>query len=297
MGWWRSSRHATIAARVATVSDRPAISALVANAWWRHGTPALEDQVALLHKGVSIVAFVRDQCIGMLGFSLRDPAGEPIEKWADLASVALSGGRAPAKTLKTLLEAAFGELRARDVTGLVCLTNESWLRAALSEVRFTELDRVVGYARSTRSLPLPVAASPANVRQARARDGDVVLALNSASFAPIWRYDSSTILSWLITADHAVLAEAGEEPAGFALTTGSRDSEFAQLVRVATAPRFQGRGIGRQLVVDAIHYASGIGASGLSLNTQASNAISRHLYEGLGFRLTGHTVGVMVYKP
>jgi ribosomal protein S18 acetylase RimI-like enzyme len=122
----------------------------------------------------------------------------------------------------------------------------------------------------------------------------VVLALNSAAFAPIWRYDSSTILSWLLTADHAVLAETEAGPAGFGLTTGSRDSEFAQLVRVAIAPPFQGRGLGRQVVVDAIRYAQDIGAGGLCLNTQASNSISRHLYERLGFRLTGQTVGVLV---
>jgi len=48
------------------------------------------------------------------------------------------------------------------------------------------------------------------------------------------------------------------------------------------------------VVVDAINYAAEVGASGLSLNTQASNTISRHLYEGLGFRLTGQTVRVLV---
>jgi ribosomal protein S18 acetylase RimI-like enzyme len=296
MGWWRSSRNAVITARRATASDRPATLALVSDAWWRHGTPALEDQTALLHSGVSSIAFLRDQCVGFLGLSVREPAGEPPEIWADLASVAISSGRAPAQTLQALLEAALGELRAGRVTGLVCLTNGDWLQGALSEVGFVELDRVIGYARSGYLLPLPRAEGPARVRPARSVEGDVVLALNSAAFAPIWRYDSSTILSWLLTAEHPVVAESGAEPAGFALTTGSRDSEFAQLVRVAIAPGFQGRGIGRQMVVDAIHYAFEIGAGGLSLNTQASNTISRHLYEGLGFRPTNQSMSVMVSR-
>jgi [ribosomal protein S18]-alanine N-acetyltransferase len=297
MGWWRTSRNAAIIARQATAADRPAALTLLTDAWWRHGTPALEDQTALLHGGASSIAFVRDQCVGFLGFSVREPAGEPVERWADVASVAISGGRAPVKTLRALLDAALGELRARSVTGLVCLTNGDWLQAALSEVGFLELDRVIGYARSGHLLPLPKVTGPARVRPARSVESDVVLALNSAAFAPIWRYDSSTILSWLLTADYSVLAESEAEPAGFALTTGSRDGALAQLVRVAIAPRFQGRGIGRQMVVDAIHYASHIGAGGLCLNTQASNTTSRHLYEGLGFRSTGQTVSVMVYKP
>jgi ribosomal protein S18 acetylase RimI-like enzyme len=297
MGWWRRSRHPAVAARQATATDRPAAAALLAGAWWHHGALAQEDQIALLRTGISTIAFVRDQCAGLLGFSVREPAGEPLEKWADLASVAISTGRTPVTTLRVLFDAALGELRARSVTGLICLTSDDWLRSALAELGFLEADRVIGYARSGNLLPPPVSPGPARVRPARSLEGDVVLALNSVAFAPIWRYDSSTILSWLLTADHSVLAESGAEPAGFALTTGSRDSELAQLVRVAIAPAFQGLGIGRQMVVDAIHYAYGIGAGGLSLNTQASNTVSRHLYEGLGFRLTGQTASVMTFSP
>jgi ribosomal protein S18 acetylase RimI-like enzyme len=296
MGWWRSSRNAAITARLASALDRSAALALLSDAWWRHGTGALEDQIALLQTGLSSIAFARDQCVGFLGFFVREPAGEPVEIWADVASTAVSSGRPPAKILQALLDASLAALSARGVTGLVCLTNGDWLQGALLEVGFVELDRVIGYARSGRLPLLPQPAGPARVRPARAEEGDAVLALNSAAFAPIWRYDSSTILSWLLTADHAVLAESEAEPAGFALTTGSRDSEFAQLVRIAIAPRFQGLGIGRQLVIDALHYAARVGAGGLSLNTQASNTISRNLYEALGFRPTNQAVSVMVCR-
>jgi len=294
MRWWRSARDGVITARQATAEDRNAVLDLLTYAWWRHGASALEDQVALLHGGASTVAFARSRCVGWLGFSLREPAGDPVERWADVSSVAISGEHLPAKTLRTLVDMALGELGVRRVTGLVCLTSENWLREALSELQFDEVDRVIGYARAGR-LSLPSgSAGPARLRPARASEGEVVLALNSAAFAPIWRYDSSTILSWLLTADHAVLAETGAGPAGFGLTNCSRDSEFAQLVRVAIAPPFQGCGMGRQMVLDALHYAQGSGAAGLCLNTQASNSVSRHLYEQLGFRLTGQAVSVFV---
>ena len=35
--------------------------------------------------------------------------------------------------------------------------------------------------------------------------------------------------------------------------------------------------------------------TGLALNTQASNLVSRRLYESLGFRPTGQALSVMVY--
>jgi ribosomal protein S18 acetylase RimI-like enzyme len=294
MGWWRSSRDGAIAARQAAVGDRQAVSELLAQAWWRHGASALEDQLALLQGGAGVVAFARDQCVGWLGLSVREPTGDPVERWADVVSVAISGGRSPKKALQALFDTAHGTMSARGVTGIVCLTSENWMRESLTELRFFELDRVIGYARAGRLPSPPATASPARLRPARSSEGEVVLGLNSAAFAPIWRYDSSVILSWLLTADHAVLAETEAKPAGFGLTTASRDSEYAQLVRIAIAPQLQGRGIGRQVVVDAIHYAGESGAGGLSLNTQASNMISRRLYEGLGFRLTGHTLNVLV---
>jgi ribosomal protein S18 acetylase RimI-like enzyme len=294
MRWWRSARDGVISARQATAEDRQAVSEVLTNAWWRHGAPALEDQIALLRGGASTVAFVRSQCVGWLGFSLREPAGDPLERWADVASLAISGDRSPKRTLQILVDTALGELSARRVTGLVCLTGEEWLRESLSELQFREVDRVIGYARTGRASLPPEGARPARLRSARSTDGEVVLALNSAAFAPIWRYDASTILSWLLTADHAVLAETGTGPAGFGLTTCSRDSEFAQLVRVAIAPPFQRCGMGRQVVVDAIRYAQEIGSAGLCLNTQASNSVSRRLYERLGFQRTGQAVSVFV---
>ena len=83
--------------------------------------------------------------------------------------------------------------------------------------------------------------------------------------------------------------------AGFALTSINVETEYAYLIRLATLPAFQGRGVGKQLVADALEYARTTRASGLALNTQASNAVSRRLYESLGFRPTGQALSVMVY--
>ena len=82
---------------------------------------------------------------------------------------------------------------------------------------------------------------------------------------------------------------------GFALTSLNPENEYAYLIRLAILPAYRERGIGKQLVVDALEYARAAGATGLALNTQASNLVSRRLYESLGFRPTGQTLSVMVY--
>ncbi len=161
-----------------------------------------------------------------------------------------------------------------------------------------------GSRQRTRSSPtrIPTVAgccptqAPAVIRPARPTDADAVLEINALAFGPFWQYDDSVVLGWLLTSDRSVLAEVDGRPAAFSITTTGLSGSYAHLIRVATAPSYQGQGIGRQLVTDAIHFARGVKAPGLALNTQASNRISRSLYESLGFRQTGHALAVMVYR-
>ena len=104
------------------------------------------------------------------------------------------------------------------------------------------------------------------------------------------------MLGWVLASDRAVVAEVEGRTVGFAVTTLGLKGNYAHLIRVATHPDYRGRGIGRQLVVDAIRFSREAEAPGLALNTQASNRISRSLYESLGFRQTGHVLAAMVYR-
>jgi ribosomal protein S18 acetylase RimI-like enzyme len=293
MSWWRSLRSGVLTARTASAADRPAVSALLASAWRRHGITALEEQIALLNGGASAVAFAGPDMIGFLGLFIREPAGDPEETWADVAMAASAGQVAPAKTMSRMLQAVMPVLRVRRVTALAALADGSWLNTALSENGFVEVDQVVSYARRN-SRHLPEAAHPATLRPAGPADTDAVLEINAAAFEPLWRYDPATIITWLTTAEHAVIAELGGRPVGFSLTANPLHGDYAQLIRVATHPSVQGRGIGRQLVADTIRFAEENGCSGICLNTQASNGIARELYRSLDFRPTPAPLTVLV---
>jgi ribosomal-protein-alanine N-acetyltransferase len=290
---WRGKGE-KLTVRAGAPGDRPALALLLAHTWRRHGILAVEEQVALLSNGLSMFAFAEDEAVGFLGLSLRGSAGQPPEAWVDMPLIAVASDRPAAGVLQRLCEGAAAGLLARRATGLVCLAHEAWLVEGLAHAHFRELDRVLSYARSSRA-PLPEAAAGCTLRRAGAAEAQAILDLNAAAFEPLWRYDERTMLSWLLTADHAVLAEDADRPVGFALTTLSSVSGHAQLIRVATHPAAQRQGIGRQLVVDAIRYAWDAGAAGVSLNTQASNTAARFLYEGLEFRLTGGALAVMAH--
>jgi ribosomal protein S18 acetylase RimI-like enzyme len=294
MSWWWNSRDETFAARLAQPADRPALSALLADTWRRQGPLAVEEQAALLRNGLSAIAMARKAAVGFLGFSARTPAGLPAETWADLALVAVAADRPVGKVLESLLSLALAALRGQGVTGLACLAGEGWLRDGLLAADFVQVDRVVGYAHNFARTVLP-ALSAASLRTAGAADFEAVLAVNAEAFDPFWRYGDATILSWLLTSDHATLAEVDGQVTGFALTSHNPENEYAYLIRLATLPTYRDRGIGKQLVTDALDYARAVGAVGLALNTQASNLVSRGLYESLGFRPTGQALSVMVY--
>ncbi len=293
MSWWRDLRDGVLTARPASASDRPAVSALLAGAWRRHGINALEEQVALLNGGASAVAFSGTDMIGFLGLLVRLPTGAPPEIWADVAMAACAGQTSPGKVMARLLEAVTPALQAQRVTGLTALTESAWLMGALGENGFVETDRVISYARRN-GHRRPGAPQPAVLRRAGPADTDTLLDLNAAAFAPLWRYDPATIITWLTTAEHSVIAELHGRPVGFSLTASPFHGDYTQLIRVATHPDVQGRGVGRQLVSDAICFAQECGSAGISLNTQESNGVARKLYQSLDFRTLPDALAVLV---
>lgn len=295
MSFWPFVRDDQAGTRVACPGDRAALTALLARSWRRHGSAALEDQAELLGNGISTLSLTRDDAHGFLGLHLRAPAGDPTQTWVDVNLAAVEPGGRVDGTLTPLVKAALPALRRVDATGIVCLAPPGWLQEGLARAGFAPEDQVITYTHTDPQTCKPTSLQ-ATLRVAHPADAEAVLEINAQAFGPFWQYDDSVVLSWMVTADRGVVAEVDGEIGGFAITTTGLAGSYAHLIRVATHPRFQGRGIGRQLVIDSVDFARDAGAPGLALNTQASNRISRSLYESLGFRQTGHSLAVMVYR-
>lgn len=296
MSWWHIFRGGTVTARLAHPADRPLVHALLAATWRRHGSQMLDDQATLLQSGLSAIALLNGSAVGFLGVTLRSPAGSPAEVWADLGLVAVDAGQAVQPVLGPMLQQALPVLRANGCTGLVCLTGQGWLKEELRREGFAEIDRVVSYVHDDPGLA-PGSPAVAQLRPAGPADIDTILALNAAAFAPLWQYSDATVITWLLTSQRAVIAYLSDRPVGFALASHTNPGSYAHLIRLAVHPEAQGRGIGRQLVLDGLHFARDVGAAGLALNTQASNTVSQRLYTSLGFRPVEPVLSVLVYRP
>lgn len=296
MSWWHTFRSGTMVARLAHPADRPLVHALLADTWRRHGSQMLDDQATLLQSGLSAIALLNGSAAGFLGVTLRAPAGSSAEVWADLGLVAVDQGQSVQPVLAVMLQQVLPVLRANGCTGLVCLTGQGWLKDGLLREGFAEIDQVLNYLNDTLVLA-PQSPAAAHLQSAGPGDIDTILALNAAAFAPLWRYGDAVVISWLLTSQRAVVAYRDDRPVGFALTSHTSAGNYAHLIRVAVRPEAQGRGIGRQLVLDGLRFARDVGAAGLALNTQASNTPSRRLYSSLGFRPVEPVLSVLVYRP
>jgi ribosomal protein S18 acetylase RimI-like enzyme len=295
MSLWPFAREEQAVVREAEPGDRGPLSLLLARTWRRHGSASLDDQLELLQGGLSTIALSRGEVQGFFGLHLRAAAGPDDEVWADLNLAAIEATTRVDGTLAALTRAAVKRLGEAGASGIVCLAAPGWLQEGLARAGFAEEDQVITYAHTDgrRRLPMETAGV---IRPGRASDADAVLQINAMAFGPFWQYDDSVVLGWMLTADRSVVAEVQGRTVGFAITTTGLAGNYAHLIRVAIHPEFQGRGLGRQLVVDAIRFARELSSPGLALNTQASNRVSRRLYEALGFRQTGHTLAVMVYR-
>ena len=114
--------------------------------------------------------------------------------------------------------------------------------------------------------------------------------VDAATFDPLWHFGRRDLFELLMRGRMQVAWWEGQM-VGYNAVCANSQSE-GQLARLAVHPNFQGRGIGRALVSDAIRYAAGE-FSVLVLNTQINNNRSQSLYRGLGFRPIGMSLAVL----
>ncbi len=126
-----------------------------------------------------------------------------------------------------------------------------------------------------REAPMLAAAQP--------RDAAALAPLHAASFNRGW---SEHEFEQLLT-DRAVMADVARsrKPVGFILSRRAADE--AEILSVAVARAWRGRGLGRRLLDLLLRRLAGYGLSAVFLEVDEDNAPARKLYAGAGFREVG----------
>lgn len=141
--------------------------------------------------------------------------------------------------------------------------------------------------------PLPRRAAPRTgprARRARDEDWEGILATDSEAFADFWRLGRQGLLQAMAATPVRRLrvvsgvvngAATADDVVGYALT--GRAGTAGYLQRLAVRPGAQGRGVGRALVLDGLHWLRRHRVERVLVNTQLANARALNLYLGVGF--------------
>jgi ribosomal protein S18 acetylase RimI-like enzyme len=144
------------------------------------------------------------------------------------------------------------------------------------------------------------ATRESSLRRVRRRDLDTLAEIDQSAFPAGWRNDP-TSLSEIADATPSArsrLAHAGgrsdNRPLGFAITGKAGTTGYLQ--RIAVHPDAQRRGVGRQLVDDAVDWLMRRGASRALVNTGLHNAAARRMYEQASFERLGDQLVVLEHR-
>jgi len=112
-----------------------------------------------------------------------------------------------------------------------------------------------------------------------------VLKVDAASFAPFWRLDRPGLRDALgATAQRRlrVVLGVGRRVEGYAICGASGGRGFVQ--RLAVLPEAQGKGFGKRLLLDGLHWLRSLNVYQIVVNTQVGNDAALALYRHVGFR-------------
>ena len=282
------------ALRAATRPDLPLIHGLLNVRAQQQLQFGKEDLDAFLEKGGVFVGLDQGRVLGALVVDMEArpptlPSFAPDRLF--VRGLAVRHGLSPSVALRDLLT-PLQESLAQQPRQLIAHGGFSWYNRALSyagfslteRVCFLELDNVAQRLRKLECTAALVALCPGGFA-----DLDSLAALDAAAFSPIWHF-SAAALRPLLLQGKLQTARYDDELIGYWLMTFS--GALAHVARLAVHPQWQGRGIGRQLMLDALGAAVAADCRRVVLNTQVDNAPSLRLYRSLGFRTTGEEFAV-----
>lgn len=138
-------------------------------------------------------------------------------------------------------------------------------------------------------------------RRMRRRDLSRVLDIDAAAFSPFWQLDRIAFAEARAATPSCRrrVVSAGSPTrrnvVGYAVTGRSGDQGFVQ--RLAVDPDHQGRGAGRMLLDDALHWLARHAATTVLVNTQHDNNPALDLYRSAGFTDRPGGLSVLRLEP
>lgn len=181
------------------------------------------------------------------------------------------------------------QLATMDVQQVYVLIMRDWLLTYIREHGFRFVEDVITMEHPGTMLP-ELRPLPFDIRYFAADDLAAVTRLDHEAFPAPWQMTRAELHQALRVAALCTLARLGDEIVGYQISTEYRDG--AHLARLGVAPAWQGQGIGTLLLHDLLNRFFKRSIASVTVNTQASNLRSQHLYRAFGFYRNGYDLPV-----
>jgi ribosomal-protein-alanine N-acetyltransferase len=269
-------------------TDLPALLRLIEWAWRVHlRLPPTE----LRDKIREVPGFLAEDRIGLRGFMIVEP--QPTESGLIIAA-GLNDSWSVKAYLEALLPALERVMLDLQLPALVHIGHSSWLNEELERHSFAIREWVVTFERLGTQPPAHPALSLAQIRTAHFSDLPALSLLDELAFDHIWHKPFSNFREALAKADSFAVALVEGQIVAYEWCEVY--GQHAHLTRLAVHPAYQGRGIGAQLLYQAISDVLEHGANLITLNTQENNARSQALYKRFGFMDTPERIPILQKK-
>jgi ribosomal protein S18 acetylase RimI-like enzyme len=275
--------------RTATRADTGRIMTLLRHAAWTHFHADWRLPGEWIGRPAFVLAEPADG--GSLAGCLCIAADPTPAAWVRLAAIRDLDG---AELMVEMMTASLAAAESAGLHEVALLGRDEQLDQWLPSLGFSVANHVITFVNDELDAPASMRQAHGDilVRDVRLDDLLRLVAIERAAFTPIWRHSRESLaLGWQHSLSFHV-AELDGQIVGFQYSTRSDRPGAAHLVRLTVDPAAQRRGIGSALMAVALHSYRAKGYHSVSLNTQADNIASRHLYERFGFSLAGYAVPV-----
>lgn len=230
-------------------------------------------------RGPVFLAWQGEALAGYIGLS------RPIAGCSWIRLLGIGDGRMPGQIVADLWQGAQAQCRQAGIRSVAILATVNWLPAYMSRLAFVVGDEIITMSHvGSRSPKAPYAG--AMLRPAEISDIGRLCEIDRLAFTPHWRMSTSDFRQALRIASTATIAVNRGEVAAYQFST--RHDDAGHLARLAVHPAWQRRGIASLLLRHLLEDMRRRDVETLTVNTQASNHPSQHLYQRFGFFRNGY---------
>lgn len=219
------------------------------------------------------------------------PPDPPNVAWIRLLAISSDIPLEP--TWNKLWEKVLQFFHSQTDTILAAIPRQAWFKSLLDKTGFKLSNNVIMLIRQGKYIPPKRELPGFTIRGMTFDDLLQVETLDKTTFEQIWRISETSLVFAYRQAAIASVAVFDGKIVAYQISTSSPLG--GHLARLAVHPAFHRKGIGYNLVQNALDYFIKRGIFNISVNTQIDNTTSISLYENIGFQKADEIFPVYEY--